>query len=75
MRNLKKTLISSVMLSVEIAWIPLALFVLLEKLVPAVAPGLIWMVPVGVAGGFLVLWSVHGMQLAEARRLHNKTGQ
>lgn len=48
--------IFSVVLSVVVAWIPLALFVMVSRPLPAIAPGLFWMVPLGVFAGFTLLW-------------------
>jgi hypothetical protein len=51
-----KTALKTVLLSVAGACAPLVLFVGVHAVLPAVAPALFWLVPVGVAVGFTVLW-------------------
>lgn len=48
--------LSTLLFSFVVACAPLTLFLVLLDPIPAIEPGLFWMVPLGVAAGFSVLW-------------------
>jgi hypothetical protein len=51
--------VAVVVVSVVASWIPLALFVLLLRPLPNIAPGLFWTVPLGLSVGVTILWRAY----------------
>jgi hypothetical protein len=46
----------SIVVATGASFLPLAVFRVLVAISPGVAPGLFWMVPLGVAIGYAILW-------------------